>query len=645
MARRFRFFGLGPEGALALVLTLGVAQAYLGARDLPAVEAIEGRTLDWRFRIRGPQDPGQRVAVVALDDRTLEALGRWPVSRVWLARALDALTADDAQVIAFDLLFVGAEQEPAADAELVRAVREASADGERVVVPFAFTFAKTFGEPAPLLPALARGAFVVTHAPAGIGATTGPSPSGLLMPSAALLEAGVPAHVSLILDADGMLRRLHPVIGYGGAYFPALHVAAARLALGLAPSQLVVLFGEGLSLGGRRIASDTGMRVPLNHLGPAGQVPTRSLIDLVQGRVPKGTFAGRAVLIGATAQGLGDRFATPFGQNIPGVEIFAGALDTILEGRGLERSARTAGLDILAILVCGAAAAALAWQGAALVTVLGGVALIALWGAVCLAAFVFAQLWLSFVFPAAAIALAAAAVGAAQVWRDRSGRHRAERARSALARYVSPLAGGGAEAPGLGEESEIQAVVLFADLRGFTAASEDLSPAEAKTMVRGFHRRVEQAAARHRGIVDKYIGDGALLVFGAGNSDTIPVPTLAAQALACARELAEAASPLEVALGLHLGPVLLGEVGGEDFAQMTVTGDTVNVASRLEALTRSHGVAILASDATIEAARAAGDEAARAALEGFVALPPQAIRGRSQALKAWAWPAPKPSLD
>ncbi len=644
MARRFRFFGLGPEGALALVLTLGVAQAYLGARDLPAVEAIEGRTLDWRFRIRGPLQPGSRVTVVALDDRTLEGLGRWPISRVWLARALEALAADGAAVIAFDLLFVGAEQEPAADAELVRAVREAGRDSERVVVPFAFTFAKGSGGPEPLPPALARGAFAVTHAPAGIDATTGPSPSGLLMPSAALLEAGVPAHVSLILDADGMLRRLHPVIAYGGAYFPALHIAAARLALGLAPSQVVVLFGEGLDLGGQYIASDTGMRVPLNHLGPPGQVQTTSLIDLVQGRVPAGTFMGRAVLIGATAQGLGDRFATPFGQNIPGVEIIAGALDNLLEGHGLERSTRTAGLDILAILVCGAGAAALAWQGAALVTVLGGAALIALWGAVCLAAFTLAQLWLSFVFPAAGIALAAAAVGAAQVWRDRSGRHRAERARSALARYVSPLAGG-ADAPGAGGESEIRAAVMFADLRGFTAASEGLSPAEAKALVRGFHRKVEQAAARHHGIIDKFIGDGALLVFGAGHPGPVPEPTLAAQTLACARELTEAASPLEVAVGLHLGPVLLGEVGGEHYAQMTVTGDTVNVASRLEALTRSHGVSILASDAVIEAARVAGGEAANAALDGFVALAPQDIRGRSQALKVWAWPAPKPRQD
>lgn len=636
MARRFRFLGLGPEGALTIVLTLVVAVAAIGLREVPALEALEGRSLDVRFRIRGPLPPSTKVAIVALDDRTLDALGRWPVSRVWLARAVDAAAAAGAAVMAFDLLLAGAEGKPGADETLRRAIERFG----KAVVPFAFTFTGSGDTPSGLPPVLDRAAYTVVHRPTALGAGPRLLPKGLRMPLPGLLQAGVPAHVTLVLDADGHLRRTLPVIGYGGAYFPSLSIVAARLFLGLTPSDVAVHIGDGLMLGDRRVPTGPDMRLPVNHLGPVGHVPTHSLIDLIEGRLPPEALRGRVVLIGATAQGVGDRFATPFGQNVPGVEVFAAALDNILEKRSLERSVRSEGWDLLAVLACGLLVAALAWQSAPLVTLAAGAGIIALWGVICTGAFISANLWLSFVFPAAAAGIGAAVVAAAQSLRERGRRRQAEQARASLARYVSPLAGTEARPP---SEGVRHAAVMFADLRSFTAASEALSAEQTMDLLRGFHRRVERVVTQSQGEIDKFIGDGVLAVFGAQGSD----PDAARKAVACVRALADeiaawtraraahGAPPVHVSIGAHLGPVMLGEVGGEAYAQMTVTGDTVNVASRLEALTRTHGVTILASDALIEAARAAG-----ASLEGFVELPMQEIRGRRRPLGVWAWPAP-----
>jgi adenylate cyclase len=634
MSRRIRFLGLGLEGALAILLTLCLAFAALALRDNPTLDAIEGRTLDWRLRIRGPLAPSPDIAMVVVDDRTLDVLGRWPVSRAWLARAVEAAAADGAAVIAFDLIFVGPEREPDADA----ALRAAIADFGKVVVPFAFLFTKSQSGTPGLPPVLERAAYAVVHEPAGLSSTLRPFPTGLLMPESELLAAGVPAHVSVILDADGILRRMEPVIGYGGAYFPALHVAAARLFLGLSRSEVAVSLGEGVQLGPRRIATEADMRLPINHLGPEGQVPSYSLIDLVEGRIPAGTLRGRAVLIGATAQGVGDRFATAFGQNLPGVEVFAAALDNLLEGRSLERSLRTTVWDLLAVLVCGLLAAALAWQRAALLTLAGGAAIVLAWGALCTAALIFSNLWLSFVPPALAASAGVVVISAAQILRERRTRQSLEHERAGIARFISPLVGTRA--------TRGHVAVMFVDLRGFTSAAEDMAPERTMALMRAFHGRVEDAVARHRGKIDKFIGDGALALFGTEGPDA----DAAKNALLCARDLADAvaawaaevsegeAKP-RVGIGIHLGPVALGEVGGAAYAQMTVAGDTVNVASRLEALTRSHDAIILASDAAVESARAAG-----AALDDFVELPMQAIRGRRRPLGAWAWPAPGQDL-
>jgi adenylate cyclase len=153
-----------------------------------------------------------------------------------------------------------------------------------------------------------------------------------------------------------------------------------------------------------------------------------------------------------------------------------------------------------------------------------------------------------------------------------------------------------------------QAVVMFVDIRDSTARAETLDPARLSIFISSFRRRVMRAAQDHDAVVDKFVGDGALLVFGLPE----PRPDDAARAVRCARQILDLVErwnrkrqfdpPVRVGIGLHLGEVYVGVVGDETRLEFTVLGDTVNVAARLEQATKTYGPALLASAETVSAA-------------------------------------------
>jgi len=217
---------------------------------------------------------------------------------------------------------------------------------------------------------------------------------------------------------------------------------------------------------------------------------------------------------------------------------------------------------------------------------------------------------------------------------------RAEAERTQLARYFSPnlvdeLANAD-RAVGAIRRSEI--AVLFADIVGFTRLSEAIGPEETIALLREFHVRMQAAVFAHRGTLDKYLGDGLMATFGT----PLTGPRDAANALAGAREMAAAVArwnderraagdaAIEIGIGVHWGAVVLGDIGGENRLEFATIGDTVNVASRLEALTRELGVEIVASDDLVRAMRSAvASPQADALMAGFVRGDAQQLRGRS----------------
>lgn len=221
----------------------------------------------------------------------------------------------------------------------------------------------------------------------------------------------------------------------------------------------------------------------------------------------------------------------------------------------------------------------------------------------------------------------------------------AERERANLSRYFSPnlveeLAQ--TDAP-LGPTRQQEVAVLFADLVGFTRLAETLPPAAVIALLREFHGRMQAAVFAHGGTVDKYIGDAIMATFGTPRAGQTDATNALRAAIAMRDAVAEwnvaraarGEAPVRIGVGVHYGAVVLGDIGGESRVEFAVLGDTVNVASRLERLTRPLAVSLVASEAVVAAARREGAADVATLLAAFRPGPPQALRGRSEPVAVW----------
>ncbi|MCB9576932.1 MAG: adenylate/guanylate cyclase domain-containing protein [Polyangiaceae bacterium] len=184
------------------------------------------------------------------------------------------------------------------------------------------------------------------------------------------------------------------------------------------------------------------------------------------------------------------------------------------------------------------------------------------------------------------------------------------------------------------DDRERVVTVLASDLRGFTAMSERLSPKEIVRQLNDYHRTMLDVVHGHGGMLDKFIGDGMLVVFGLRDDDPAPG---ARAAVGCARDMllalaelnatrrAAGLAPLRAGIGVHTGPVVAGSIGAADRMEFTVIGDTVNTAARLEGLTKEAGESVLISSSTAEH------------LDGGVEeLAAMSVRGKQDALRVFA---------
>jgi adenylate cyclase len=207
-----------------------------------------------------------------------------------------------------------------------------------------------------------------------------------------------------------------------------------------------------------------------------------------------------------------------------------------------------------------------------------------------------------------------------------------DRVTNLFGQHVSPQVVDRLLALGAAELSEMREVcVLFVDIRGFTAAARDRSPADVVARLEEAFAILVEIVDRHQGVVNKFLGDGFLAMFGAPIAD----PAAAANAVAAAREMLQAieasneghAWPIRIGIGVHIGEAVTGTVGSPRRKEYTVIGDTVNLASRLESLNKELGSQLLISDAM---RAAAGDAIGQAEPLG-----PIAVRGYAEPVVIW----------
>lgn len=618
------------------------------------IEELEDRTLDLRFWIRGDEDPGQDVVIVAIDEKSLAELGRWPWSRSLQARLVKRISEEGARLIGLDLFYSEPESRES-DERLASAIREARpvVMGLPFVIPVEGTSgsqpeadadgSKREGRHPDLLD---HSAFLRVQQVSVEKAFRLVEANGSLPP----VEPIGPAveslgHVYALPERDGILRREILVLRYGEEFFPSFSLQVARLALGVKPEEMVLWVGHGVQLGERFIPTDEYGRLLINYYGKEQTFPYYSATDVLGDRIPPEALQDKLVLVGTTALGTYDQKVIPFSNNYPGVEKNATVLANILEGSFVHHSWIQKALDIGTILLIGLG------MGAALTRLKG------LWGTAMAAGlfvalllwlqwmFVWNGWWLNAVMPVGALLLVYTVLTADRYLIEE---RKAREIRAMFTSYVNPkiveeLVRHPEKARLGGQRKEV--TILFSDVRGFTTFSEGHQPEEVVATLNEYLKAMTEVVFRWDGTLDKFIGDAMMVFWGA----PVDQPNHAELAVRCAlhmrRQLerlqekwrAEGKAVLDAGIGINTGEVLVGNMGVEGKKMdYTVIGDHVNLAARVEGLTRQHDAHLLITESTYQkighlvGVRAIQVGKARLGHIQFRELPSVQVKGKTQ---------------
>lgn len=595
---------LTPSAHITLWRTLiGAAITLMTAGlmlwQFPPFELLEAKLLDARFKLRGRLAPPDAIVIAAIDEKSLQKLGRWPWQREVLARLVDRLNSAEAAVIAFDVLL----SEPDPDDPLLAAAMERAGN---VILPISFSFTPATspqgseGIAQAAYPHLKNRQRFAEFAP--ITAETMLAPAPRL--TAAAMGLG---HITMLPDRDGTMRWEALVVGFGDRFFPPLGVTTAAAFLGIPSQRLAIDATRGVEIGRTTIPTDGWGRTVINYYGPGGSFPTYSISDILDGTVPAERLQNRAILVGATATGIYDLRVTPFSAAMPGVEKHAAIAASILDRSFVRQVPQSVALALLVAsgLLLALLLNRLRLAGAAIATglMLAGLFLA---GHLLFAGY---GIWLNLAYPANNLLFIFIALTAFNYAVEEQ---HARKIRAMFASYVTQtLVNELIEHPELarlgGERREV--TILFSDIRDFTGFAERHSPEEVVAILNEYLGAMTDVILKWRGTLDKFIGDAIVAFWGA----PLPNEEHAEAAIRCALEMqaalaglrqkweAEGKTVLAAGIGINSGEVLVGNIGAEGKKMdYTVIGDQVNLCSRVEALTRRYDVPILVTGNTLQ---------------------------------------------
>jgi len=485
------------------------------------------------------------IRIVDIDDDSLRKLGQWPWPRTLVAQLIDRLREAGAAVVAFDIDFAEPDRtSPKLLLPLIAQNKSGAEEAERLLAALPDPD-KRLAEAMHDLPVATgfiltdRGANAQPASKAGF-AFTGDDPLGHVSRFSAavvnlpVLEAAAEGNgfLNQYPEWDNVVRRVPLIVKLGDKPYPSLAAEALRLALGArsyigraAGASGEANFGEKTGLTAVRIGplavpTDAAGRVWL-HYAPVNQDRFVSAADVLAGTFDRALFADHIVLIGTSAAGVvNDQQATPFGPEIPGVEIHAQLIEQILQGVFLRRPDWAIGAEILfALLVGTGLILGLPRIGALPSAMLGGAAIAAAAGSSWLA-FEQAQLLMDPVYPAAVLAVVYLLSSLLAYLRTEA---RQREIRSAFSMYMSPhyvaeLAAH-PEKLSLGGETRVM-TILFTDIRGFTTRSEGMDARSLTHFMNQFLSPMTEIITQYKGTIDKYIGDCIMAFWNAPLDDS-----------------------------------------------------------------------------------------------------------------------------
>lgn len=613
--------------ALALGVAVSVGVTLMSHYGAGLSAGWETRAVDYFLHFR-ERVPAPEIVLVEIDeDAFLELEERQPLPRRYLAELGEFLLRGGARVVAFDIV-LRARTDPREDQALIAMTRRWGAAGTGRLVFAALAVPRTdgVGERYDMLPPFSpelRPLFGVAIAPLG---------------------------------ADGFVRRMEPVLPAGnGGMLPAFSLAVLAAYAGHAPEELSRALagqaggaiqlpardpkGQGLRNETVALAELSGRQWRVDYAGPPGlynappsgrqetftRFPAGPLVRLARSKATPAEdnpFRGKIVLVGATFLESRDFYPTPLGL-MAGVEIQANMVHTLLSRRVGEPPHWALNLSLL-IGACLAVSLLSLWLRPAWVA-LASLALIAALAGVSYEAYIRGGYWLDFVAPL--VGMMAYLQGSRLLAR--------RRLRSAFGQFVSPEVVERIAREGAALGGELRTVsVLMSDVRGFTTLSEKLPPDRISDMMNDYFAAMVEVISAHRGMVNDFIGDGILAVYGAPEDDPEHAWHAVATALGMqaalerlnARWRPEGKGPLAMGVAVNTGEVFAGNLGSPRRKKYSVLGDTVNTVARIEGLNRDLSTAILISGATLAAVKD------RVAVRDRGAIP---VKGRAQPVEVF----------
>jgi adenylate cyclase len=592
--REYLYPAIAPlAGLLLLPLALGIG----------LFDHLENMSVDWRFKLRAPHDPAAdpRLILVAIDQASLDDYKGWPWDRSRHADLCRLLALSNPAVIAFDILFTE-DRDPAMDADLGVGMSKPRA----VISGAMLNYEKdshpeqAWGKTHPL-----------THVDGAISQLLGADSA--FFPIQPVRDSSLFAFVNVeSTTSDGIRRKVPMVVRVGNDVFPTLTLQSLCQYWNLTPDQVHVRLGHAVELqtseGPKSIPIDEHGLLLLNYRNKdsfktlsysklcAALAAHYLKGDAMPDRYP--SLEGKILIVGQTQVGLTDLAPSPLEATSPLVMVHLNALNSILRG------------DYLTVVAPDAWSVILVWLGLSWVTlfylrkkeplysvfvpaiIIGAYWLLAA-GAFAAWNFQLPLIWTSVFF---GLVHSGAAV---QRWLEEM--RSKQEIKSVFASYIAPsvlnqllahpenIKLGGVRKP---------VTILFSDIRGFTTLSEEMGEEELVRQLNEYFEKMVDCVNQYRGTHHKYIGDAVMAVWG----DVLPetpehdAANAVRSALAMRRELvllnrfwaADGRQQLKIGIGLNHGTVLVGNIGATQRREFTVIGDAVNLASRLEGVTKEY---------------------------------------------------------
>ncbi|TSC55448.1 MAG: adenylate cyclase [Parcubacteria group bacterium Gr01-1014_18] len=536
--------------------------------------SIENRIMDFHYI---GYTPHSDIVIVAIDNPSLQKIGRWPWDRSKIAELIGVIQEQSPKAIGVDIAFPE-PQNDRADSALASAIGE----NNNVILPIE---AELYSKPgSPLLAA-----------------------RSLLSPIPHLASnAWSSGIVNTPLDGDGIFRKIPLSIqDPSGNILENFSAKIIRKYLDIPNNENTQKTSQHYRLADFLIPTDELSRMWVNFSGPRGTYKMISASDFVEGKIEPGILSGKIVLVGATAPDLHDEQLAPLSKGVPlsGVELHANTIQTILERKFLTPLS-SGQLWIL----CLALAGFWTWIFFHTRVLLSSTLAVIFATSAMVASFLFFENGILFPLLAALIILVLSYFGAL-LWRYFQTRDQKRLIKKLFENYVDPqIVAQILDHPDSvklgGEKKEV--TIFFSDIRGFTAISEKMEPETLMNYLNEYLSIMTDIVIKNKGIVDKFIGD-AIMAFWNAPLDLTDHPQWAAkttQDMSAAlvdfnrKWTAQGYPPVDIGIGLNTGAAIVGNVGSSNRFDYTLIGDSVNLASRVEGLNKEYGTQILVTEST-----------------------------------------------